>query len=347
MIEEIQIVQVKKWNDIVRSFENYEVFYLNEYAMAFMKENKKNGVPILLVYKQGNDKAINVVFKRDIGEDEKLSGKIPVNTYYDLITPYGYGGFKGNISNYKNLNKEYNDYCQEKRYICEFIRFELFGDYYKFYDGRIETRMHNVVRNLLIPIDEMWMDFKQKVRKNVKRANKNNLKVIMENTEEHLTDFLDVYFSTMERNDAKSEYYFSENFFKILNQMKDNIMYFYVVKDNKIISSELVIYGSENSYSYLGGTNRDYYEYRPNDLLKYTIIKWAKEKGLKNFVLGGGCGSDDGIFQYKTCLAPNGIVDFYIGKKIFDQVNYEKIVGIRAIDNPECRRLNYFPEYRA
>ena len=74
MIEEIQIAQVKKWNDIVRSFENYEVFYLNEYAMAFMKENKKNGVPILLVYKQGNDKAINVVFKRDIGEDEKLSG---------------------------------------------------------------------------------------------------------------------------------------------------------------------------------------------------------------------------------------------------------------------------------
>lgn len=347
MIEEIQVTEMEKWNNLVYSFENYEVFYLKEYVVAFMNENKKNGIPILLSYQKGNDRAINVVFKRDIGQDEKFKDRIPLGEYYDLITPYGYGGFKGNISDYESLNKDYNDYCCEKRYISEFVRFDLFSDYYKYYDGDIETRMHNVVRNLQMPIDEIWMDFKQKVRKNVKRAKKNNLEIVVENTEKHLSDFLEIYFSTMERNGAESEYYFSEKFFETICQMKNNSIFFYVLKDKKIVSVELVIYGAKNCYSYLGGTNREYYEYRPNDFLKYEIIKWAKEKGLKNFVLGGGCGSDDGIFQYKTCLAPNGIVDFFIGKKIFDQGNYDKLLKIRSINNLKCIESNFFPQYRA
>ena len=86
---------------------------------------------------------------------------------------------------------------------------------------------------------------------------------------------------------------------------------------------------------------------RPNDFLKYEIIKWAKEKGLKNFVLGGGYGADDGIFQYKTCLAPKGVVDFYIGRTVFDQEKYQQLVDFRANENPACRTSGYFPRYRA
>ena len=129
--------------------------------------------------------------------------------------------------------------------------------------------------------------------------------------------------------------------------MRENVMYFHVFYEGKVISTELVIYGAENCYSYLGGTNREYFDLRPNDFLKYEIIKWAKEKGLKNFVLGGGYGADDGIFQYKTCLAPRGIVDFYIGRKIFDKEKYKSLVEIRANENPSCRESGYFPQYRA
>ena len=80
---------------------------------------------------------------------------------------------------------------------------------------------------------------------------------------------------------------------------------------------------------------------------KYEIIKWAQEKGLKNFVLGGGYGADDGIFQYKSHLAPHGIVDFYIGRKVFDQKNYDELVELRSRDNPDCIDSKYFPKYRA
>lgn len=232
----------------------------------------------------------------------------------------------------------------ENHYVCEFVRFELFTDYHAHYDGEVETRTHNVVRSLSMPLDEMWMDFKQKVRKNVKKANSFNLSCIFENSGEHLEDFLRIYYSTMNRTDAEDEYYFSKRFYEDLNEMKDNVMYFHAVYEGKIVSTELVIYGAENCYSYLGGTDREYFDVRPNDYLKYEIIKWAKEKGLRNFVLGGGYGADDGIFQYKLALAPHGEHEFYIGRKIFDRDAYEALVNLRETESLNSR---FFPLYRS
>lgn len=346
-LEEIAVGEKERWNSIVYSFPNYDVFYLNEYVTAFMQEDEKNGIPILLYYHYNSDRAVNVVFKRDIASDEKLKGKLPKGKYYDLISPYGYGGFLGMISDFDSLNQIYNEYCRENGYICEFVRFELLSDYFQHYDGEVESRTHNVVRDLQPSLDEIWMNFKQKVRKNVKKAESHHLEILIENTEEHLPDFLNIYSSTMNRNNAENEYYFSKEFYHTLNRMKENIVYFYVLYKGKVISSELVIYGAENAYSYLGGTDQKYFDLRPNDFLKYEIIKWAKKKGLKNFVLGGGYGKDDGIFRYKACLAPNGIVDFYIGRKIFDSESYEKLVKLRKKENPDCMRSEFFPTYRS
>lgn len=344
MIKEIPISTQHDWDEIVRSFPNYDVFYLSGYSKAFMMEAPKNGTPVLILYENGEDRAINVVLRRDVALDKKLAGKIEENRFFDLTSPYGYGGFWGNVSDWEILNREYNEYCIKNHYICEFVRFELFTEYHAHYDGEVENRTHNIVRSLEIPLDEIWMDFKQKVRKNVKKANSYNLSCIIENTDEHLDDFLRIYYGTMDRTDAEEEYYFSKQFFDNLNEMKDNIMYFHVTYEGKIVSTELVIYGTENVYSYLGGTDREYFDVRPNDFLKYEIIKWAKEKGLKNFVLGGGYGADDGIYQYKLCLAPHGQHDFYIGRKIFDQENYNKLVFLRREDELNEK---YFPLYRS
>lgn len=343
-ITEYSINNPEIWDRVVLSFPDYDVFYLSGYSKAFMKENPKNGTPILLLYEYDNDRAMNVVFRRDIALDEKLFGKIERDKYFDLITPYGYGGFLGKVSDWDMLNDTYKAYCVDNNYVCEFVRFELFTDYYQHYRGEVETRTHNVVRSLELPLDEMWMDFKQKVRKNVKKANSYNLNIIIEATDKHLEDFLRIYYSTMDRTDAEREYYFSEQFYRCLNKMNENIMYFHVVYEGKIVSTELVIYGAENCYSYLGGTDREYFDVRPNDYLKYEIIKWAKEKGLKNFVLGGGYGEDDGIFQYKLCLAPNGIYNFYIGRNIFNKDTYEMLVSLR--DRDELNE-KFFPLYRS
>lgn len=69
--------------------------------------------------------------------------------------------------------------------------------------------------------------------------------------------------------------------------------------------------------------------------------------GMKRFVLGGGYGQDDGIYQYKVCLAPKGIVDFYIGRRIFDQENYQMLVDLRIENGTTDLKQEYFPKYRS
>lgn len=347
-MENIQIVDLaekNKWNKIVKSFSNYDVFYLPEYVEAFKMHG--DGEPILFYYNDGKTKAMNVIMKRDIAKTEFFKNKIEENKYFDLSSPYGYGGFIIEGEDYKKVNESYEEYCKKNNIICEFVRFHLLENYQEKYNGKAENIKHNIIRKLDMNPEEMLMDFEHKVRKNIKKANRNNLQIQIDTTGETLNNFLEIYYSTMDRNNAEQEYYFDKSFFEKLNEMKENIVYFNVLYEGKIISTELVIYSPNNCYSYLGGTLSEYFDLRPNDFLKYEIIKWAYNKGIKNFILGGGYGGeDDGIYRYKKSFAPTGIYDFYIGKNIFNEKIYAELVKIRE-EIGKIENINFFPLYRA
>jgi hypothetical protein len=339
----ITIEEKNKWDSIVRSFNNYDVNYLSGYAYAFQVHG--DGEPLLFYYNDGNCRAINVVMKRDISEMNAFKESLDKNTWFDLSSPYGYGGFLVEGTYSEVLIDEFDRYCTEHGFISEFVRFHLFNNFYQHYNGLCATYTHNIIRTLDLPLEDMLMDFEHKVRKNIKRANSSGLQIMIDNTGECLEDFLRIYYNTMDRTGAQGNYYFKREFFEALNKMEGNYAYLHVLKDDIIISTELVLYGSENCYSFLGGTDSEYFNLRPNDFLKYEIIKWAKSHELKRFILGGGYGEDDGIFQYKKSFAPNGIIDFYIGKKIFDNEKYNFLLDIRK-SRSEQMNDKYFPQYR-
>lgn len=336
--------QKEKWNCIVRKFKFYEVFYLREYVEAF--EELSMDVGLLLYYDDGNTMAVTTVFKRDISECKDFSGTIKKGEFFDLITPYGYGGMLIQGDHVDKVWKAYDRFCNKERIISEFVRFNLFSQNNEYYNGEVETRTHNIVRNLQISLEEMMMDFEHKVRKNLKKAQRNQLIPVVDEDGEAFEDFLKIYYATMERNNAEKMYYFPRTFFEKFRKMSENAVWFHIKKDDKIVATELVIYDENNCYSYLGGTLAEYFEYRPNELLKFEIMKWAKEKGLKNFVLGGGYGQDDGIFKYKQSFAPNGKVSFYIGKRVFIPDIYKRLIDIRSKNGKFDENTNFFPKYR-
>jgi hypothetical protein len=349
MISIIRGDEVEKWDGIVKSFKNYDVCYLNGYAKAFQING--DGEPLLFYYQGINTRAINVIMIRDIAISEAFNDVITIGTMFDVSTPYGYGGLWIEGSEYDEVNKAYDLFCREYGFISEFVRFHLYSNAQANYTGTTETRTHNVVRNLDLSIDEVFMDFEHKVRKNIKRAICSDLRVEIDNTGDRLEEFLRIYYLTMDRSNANENFYFTKEFFNQINKMMGNYMYIHVLHGEEIISSELILYGTENCYSFLGGTNKEYFNMRPNDLLKYEVIKWGKEKGLKRFILGGGYGEDDGIFRYKKSFAPNGIVDFYVGKKIINKDEYMKLINIKK-KNVNVNDLNadlmdgFFPKYR-
>ena len=275
---------------------------------------------------------------------------------YDITTPYGYGGpLILNTTDREKLLEAYSEafsvYCRERHIVCEFVRFHLFDnvDVREKYYGTTKHVLDNVVVDTTGNYEDIRMRYEHKVRKNVNKALTNGLTLLVENSTEHLDDFLNIYYATMDRNNATDYYYFKRDYFEnIATLLPKNFMYFHVVKDSEIIATELVLCSEKYAYSFLGGTNRDFYAMRPNDFLKDGIIRWCNETGREKFILGGGYHKDDGIYKYKRSFTHDPDVPFYIGMTIHDQSTYLALVDERReADADFDDKSSYFPLYRA
>lgn len=344
MITSISIDNTQKWDGIVKSFPNYDVTYLSDYAKAFQTNGE--GTPKLIYFENGHTRAMNVIMERDIALSEPFRNKLEPDKWLDISTPYGYGGFWIEGMDSKIVEKEYEAYCRDMNYISEFVRFHLLSEYEKVFTGEIENPITNVVRTLDPPIDEIFMDFESKVRRNIKKAIRNGLTVKIDEDGAFAEEFLNLYYKTMERRHAKSSYFFPREYFSNINHMRGNYVYASVMLDGKVIASDMVLYGSENCYSFLCCSDSEYFEMRPNDLLKFEIIKWAKEKDLKRYVLGGGYGGDDSLFQFKRSFAPHGLYKFHVGKRVLNEKKYQDLVTIRKEIMGYDPGTNFFPQYR-
>jgi hypothetical protein len=323
-----------------------DVFFQSEYGKLYEKSEK--GKCETFEYKAETGIVRNMYIKRPV--PQLVDGV----QYYDVTTPYGYGGpivVEGVPSSelIAGYYRTWAKHCREEKIVAEFIRFHLFDntELRVAFPGEVLYISENVVRCLDKSMDAIWMEFEHKVRKNVKKAKDNGLNVTIDATGEHLNEFLDIYYKTMVRNEAKDFYYFDREYYQaIINTLFGQYMFFHVWHGDVVVSTELVLYSDRYVYSFLGGTLDEYYPMRPNDLLKYEIIRWSKETGHQAFILSGGYGKNDGIYRYKKAFAPNNDVPFYVGRKVWNQDLYNRLVEIRKMDVGKALNVEYFPLYR-
>lgn len=345
-IREISIADIEAWDAVVKQFKYYEPFYLHGYVKAFAEHS--NGEPVLLVYEDGDVKAATVVVKRDIYDIEGFAQYIPPKTYYDLSTPYGYGGFICDTSITDQIQEEYNRYCLQQGYICEFVRFNLFSDYVRHYDGNTRSNMLNIVCDLSGSWEDVFARYQGKTRQKVRKVQKSGWTVRVGNTEEDIKSFLPIYYDTMDRNRAQNIYYFKHEFFETLKTLDGKVQYFFAEKDGQIGAVNVLIAGAQSTYCFLSSTARQFLNESPNYLLMSEMIAWSHAQGFKHFVIGGGYGGNDELLRFKKGFAPEGTYDFYIGSKIFNQEVYDALVQIRKESKESFDETSaYFPLYRA
>jgi len=200
MISVIKINEGIKWDTIVKSFKNYDVNYMSGYARAFQLHGE--GESMLVYYDDGETRAMNVVMKRDIATDSVFKGKLPLDTYFDLSTPYGYGGFWIEGKGIQAVNDAYDEYCRKMGYVSEFVRFHPYSDGRCCFSGAVETHAHNIIRDLDLSLELLEQDFEHKVRTNIRRACSAGLKVEFDPDGKRIDDFIDIYYDTMDRTCA-------------------------------------------------------------------------------------------------------------------------------------------------
>lgn len=258
----------------------------------------------------------------------------------DLMTAYGYGGIYGDTGREDLLDDFmalFGGHCAGTGVVAELVRLNPLLGSEAALSRRYDLRKGNrqVAVDLRRTDDEIWRGYRHNNRKNVNKALRSGVEIVREDPlGPRFGDFLSIYASTMVRRDADEGFLFPGGFYRTLAEgLGNGCRMFYALSGGVTVSAEMVLASGTAVYSFLGGTKEEFFELRPNNLLKHEIIRWARDAGYRSFLLGGGPGGDDGIFDYKRSFAPDGILDFHLACRVFDEDLYGRLVA-RCLEHP-------------
>ncbi|MBQ7828767.1 MAG: peptidoglycan bridge formation glycyltransferase FemA/FemB family protein [Clostridia bacterium] len=337
--------QSNKWDEIVRSFKSHDVYYLSGYVKAFQVHG--DGQPLLFYYEGKDIRGINVVMQRDIAEDTYFGDKISRGTFFDFITPYGYGGWliEGE-GNKEPLFEEYEQWCRTHNVVSEFVRYHPVLNNAEmskpFYD--VIALGKTIAMDLSSP-DIIFQNLTSQNRNKFRKAQKSGINIYRGHYPEIYKIFKEIYNQTMDSDHAKAYYYFGDEFYEsIINDLSDEAQIFWAELDGKIIAASIMIAANGYMNYHLSGSLREYQNLAPTNLLIYKAAIWGSLNGYKSLHLGGGVGSkEDSLYLFKSGFNRNDTKQFSIGKKIYLNDVYDDLVSMKNCDVA----VNYFPQYRA
>ena len=335
--------QTEHWDFVVRSFREYDVYWLNGYVKAFQLHG--DGDPLLFYYDDGKTRGINVVMKRDVAKDDAFKGRIEEGRYFDFSTPYGYGGWIIEGNDPGNLFNAYSVWLERKEIVSEFIRFhpmlknhESCRDFYEI------IQLGEVVHMELTSPEDIWNNIVSKNRNMIRKAVKNGIKIYNGRFPEIYEQFRVIYNATMDKDSADHYYYFRPEFYtSVLEDLPQNAQVFYADKDGEVVAASIILTANGRMNYHLSGSLREYNSLAPSNLLLYKAALWGNTNGYKTLYLGGGVGSDeDSLFKFKKAFYKGDLNRFHIGKRIYNQAKYDELLAMRTgIENPK-----FFPLYR-
>lgn len=343
MIRLFDLSQSAEWDATVRSFAEHDVYYLSGYVKAFHIHG--DGDPYLLYYEDNGLRVIYVYMRR----------KTALEGVYDSVTPYGYGGvlFDGDTSeaNRQAFWKAYVEKMKAEGIVDNFVR------YHPVLANAVNMKFTDTVIDLgkTIAFDlespkVIWDNIISKNRNMIRKAEKNGITIEHGKGMDLLDQFTAIYNATMDKDHAEEYYYFKRPFYESIDRdLQDNYEMFYAMYEGRPIAMSIMIFANGRLNYHLSGSDIEYRNLAPSNLLLYKAALWGYEQGCKTFHLGGGVGSgEDNLYKFKAAFNKNSDYQFSIGKEIFDQEKYDQLVAIRAQQDPDFNpESKFFPLYRS
>lgn len=352
-ISEICIDTPEKWDSVVRSFPEYDTYWLSGYVKAFQIHG--DGEPRLIYYesKDSSFRGINVVMKRDVADDVRFKGILEPGIYFDYSTPYGYGGWLIDnplTNDMSRLFEEYGDFCRQHNVISEFVRFHPLRKNHEnvslYYDV---VPLGEVVALDLSSPETIWKNLSGTCRNRVRKSIKGQVRIYHGHYPEIYSVFQNIYNQTMDNDHAVDYYYFGAPFYEsILTDLSENAQVFYAqIPDGTIIAAAIMLTANGIMNYHLGGSLREYSDVAPMNQLFYKAALWGCANGCHTLYLGGGVGSgEDSLLRFKRNFYKGDLSRFYIGKYIFHLDAYRFLLDIRKKDCPMIEQTTFFPAYR-
>ena len=351
MIELIKYNETEKWNKIVNSYKNADIYYMCEYAVSFMEN--EDGVPYLLSYEDGDCRLCYPIIEKDIANFPKFKGILEEGKYFDWNTPYGYGGPLSDMPCFTQeqqtkFKNELFELAHKRGIVSQFLRFHPLLQNQQVCNTAIENIY--IKDTVFIDLDteeDLLVQMDSKNRNLIRKAQKSGI-VIEHDKGTRIADFMRIYETTMDRDNATKFYYFPRSYYDYMQcNMSDEVEYFYAYKDGEMVAASIFFYSGQSMHYHLSANLVEYRTYAPTNLLLYAAANWGREKGMKKLHLGGGVGVEDSLFHFKKQFNKNGRIAFYLGRNVFDQSKYDDLLKIRKDSCADFDMNNtYYIQYR-
>ena len=192
MLKIIDIETSNIWDNIVKSFDSYDVYYLSGYVKAFQIHG--DGEPQLLYFEDNGLRAIYVYMKRYTS----------IDGLFDSITPYGYGGvlFEGNTNedNLRQFWAEYISKMEEINIVDNFVRYHpiLANAQPMKQISEVIDLGKTIALDLSSP-EVIWENIDGKSRNKIRKAEKNGIKIDHSKDFNLFEKFIQIYNATMDK----------------------------------------------------------------------------------------------------------------------------------------------------
>ena len=116
-------------------------------------------------------------------------------------------------------------------------------------------------KTLITKLDEedvIQNQFSKSARKNIRRALNKGITYKITKTPDNINSFKEIYYSTMDRNNATDYYYFDDEYFEnVLKYYRENLLFVEAYFEDKVIASRNIFYlQGYYSYSFIWNTFR-------------------------------------------------------------------------------------------
>jgi hypothetical protein len=337
-----------EWRKMCDSLPENDIFFYPNYAEVYEFNNE--GEACCFMCKKGDHDFILYPFlKRRIKQIEIF--KDTPGEYFDIISPYGYGGYLKSgrcsieITDFYSL---FQRFCEENSIVSEFVRFHPWLNTEEGCRDFLNLKAYNkvVAVDVAKGDDEIWMELDCKCKNRIRKSEKSG--VVVKQDSSTIDEFYKLYTLTMDRNRASGYYYFSREFFEnMIEKLSGNMTFFNAYLDNKIIASILVLYNKFFTHAHLAGTDPGYLHFSPIMTLFYRTSLWANNRGSKFLILGGGrtASPDDCLFRIKKRFSRE-TYDFCIGTKIHNKEVYDHLCRVKEEYSGTQNNNGFFPKYR-
>lgn len=275
--------------------------------------------------------------------------------YYDIVTPYGYGGPLITCSAETDKTElvqafelAFQQYCDVNHIVGEFVRFHpVLGNALDFKGCyNIEFMRKTVGTNLKDYANPIQEEFSKSTRKAIRHALRLGIEYRITVNPENLDKFAELYHINMKRVHANDFYYFDKVYFdRILHFFGEHVVLVEAIFEGDVIGAELHFAYNNLIHTHLSGTLEGYSHLSPVYVMTYAIALWGKENGMDIIHAGGGTTneSDDSLLLFKKKFGKNTEFDFYVGRKVWNEVVYKKLCKASGATPEEV----FFPAYRA